>query len=932
MRAPAQPAAFAGRASCLDDSTVVRLLAGQLDDDARHRVETELAHCHRCAALVAEVVRGGSLIYTDPSYASSLRGEPRDVEEPEDDRSRYLMGAEIARGGMGTIVSAFDRRLARTIAIKRLGRDDASLATRFSREIRITASLQHPGIVPVYDSGRLPDGRPFYAMRHVQGASLEQAITECRANRERLGLLVSVLAVAEAVAYAHERGIIHRDLKPSNVLVGPFGETVVIDWGLARIDAGIADGGLTDDTVGAEPPPDPRTTRQGSILGTPRYMAPEQARGEPATARSDVYAIGAILYHALTGLPPVAGDDVDRILERVARADVRPLAQVAPGLPGDLVAIVERAMATRPELRYANAGELAADLRRFQTGQLVGAYSYSRRDLVRRFVRRHRAVVALAVVFAIVLGGGGALGIRRIVTERAQAEVERARAERERHGAEDLVQYLLHDLREKLATVGRLDVLSGVADRVDAYYMTTAAGRAELPEALRERAALFDLRAAVANGAGDGAATDGYLEQGLALLDRVWPTARSNEIRAELLGNSAARLAQAGQLERARARYLQSIALHRATSPDDAEQRRRQQLNVANRLKSAATLAERLGHASEAEREWSEAAGMMERLRAEHDDDREAGLKLADIEMVVGQSRYRRGLLREAEASLSLALAHSDALTTREAKNERFAYVRAWSCITLAQVHYARGEHDDARRLREQAREVALAMVALEPSSATWRGTLARAEMDLGTLAFARSEWADAARRFGAARGAYEDLVSRDPRSRDHRRSAAITIAQLADAEIAMGHTEAARRAWAAALEHLALLAASNEPHARLEWAYGLRGSAALELRSGHRTAADRATEHALRLVEDTPADRDRPIDTYYRAAVLAQVASRRAASQQRAKADDAWRRAGALMRGLAARTALEPDWAQLLREIEAELAATTHSGVEPRP
>src|SRR6185503_10607809 len=323
-----------------------------------------------------------------------------------DDRvSRYLLGAEIARGGMGTIFGAFDRRLTRSIAIKRLERDDSALAARFAREIRITASLQHPGIVPVYDSGSLPDGQPFYAMRHVQGTTLEHAISECHTDRERLGLLVPVLAAAEAVAYAHERGIIHRDLKPSNILVGPFGETVVIDWGLARID------GSVDDAPRAEPAADPVTTSFGSVLGTPRYMAPEQARGEIATRRSDVYALGAILYHTLTGLAPLSGDSVEAILERAARAEVRPLAEVAPGLPGDLIAIVGRAMANAPELRYASAGELAADLRRFQTGQLVGAYSYSRRDLVRRFVRRHRAVLALAVVFAIVLGGGGTLGI-----------------------------------------------------------------------------------------------------------------------------------------------------------------------------------------------------------------------------------------------------------------------------------------------------------------------------------------------------------------------------------------------------------------------------------------------------------------------------------------------------------------------------------------
>lgn len=354
------------RMGCLEDSTVVRLLSGRLDDAARSRVEQELARCRRCAALVAAIMHRCSTVHLEP------RRDPPDLEatgelvDPAADppSSRYLVGAEIARGGTASIVGAFDRRLTRSIALKLLAGDSPRLAARFAREIRITASLQHPGIVPIYDSGRLPDGRRFYAMRHVQGQTLQQAISRCQTDRERLGLLGSVIAVAEAVGYAHQQGIIHRDLKPSNVLVGPFGETVVIDWGLARIDGDVA-----DDLADVEAAGDPLTTHQGAVVGTPRYMAPEQARGERATCRSDVYAIGAILYHTLSGVPPVMGDDVAQILERAARAEVFPLSQMIPRLPGALVAIVERAMASRSELRHASAGDLAADLRRFHPGQ-----------------------------------------------------------------------------------------------------------------------------------------------------------------------------------------------------------------------------------------------------------------------------------------------------------------------------------------------------------------------------------------------------------------------------------------------------------------------------------------------------------------------------------------------------------------------------------
>ena len=226
----------------------------------------------------------------------------------------------------------------------------------------------------------------------------------------------------------------------------------LIDWGLAGLEDATpsSDGPDTVRDAAAEIAADPTTTGRGSVLGTPRYMAPEQARGELATPQSDVYALGGILYHALSGVPPVHGDGVTHLLARVARAEVRPLRQVAPGLPGDLVAIVDRAMASAPEDRYASCGELAADLRRFQTGQLVQAHHYSRGDLVRRFTRRHRAAVVVAALLVAVLAVGGTLSVRRIVAERERAEDERSLAQRERGGAEELVKFLLFELRARL--------------------------------------------------------------------------------------------------------------------------------------------------------------------------------------------------------------------------------------------------------------------------------------------------------------------------------------------------------------------------------------------------------------------------------------------------------------------------------------------------
>src|SRR5262249_33545130 len=286
--------------------------------------------------------------------------------------SSYAIIGEVARGGLGRILKAYDRRLGRPVALKELLRSSGDSAARFLREALVTARLQHPGIVPVYEAGHWTDGSPFYAMKLVSGRSLQEVIEQTRTLEERLALLPNMIAIAEAVAYAHSEGIVHRDLKPANVLVGSFGETVVIDWGLAKHVAEAAD---SKDPAQPSPMPAQDLTIVGSVLGTPAYMAPEQARGSTADQRGDVYARGAMLYHLLSGNPPYTGNSAKDVLQQVAAASApRPLEECQPRAPPDLKAIVRKAMAPIPTDRYPTANELAADLKRFQTGQLVSAH------------------------------------------------------------------------------------------------------------------------------------------------------------------------------------------------------------------------------------------------------------------------------------------------------------------------------------------------------------------------------------------------------------------------------------------------------------------------------------------------------------------------------------------------------------------------------
>jgi serine/threonine protein kinase len=301
------------------------------------------------------------------------------AELPSVPREAYAIGEEVAQGGIGRVLRARDRRLDRPVAIKELLHRNTAQEQRFVREALLTARLQHPAIVPIYEAGRWPGGDPFYAMKLVSGRSLAERIGERAGFGERLALLPHVLTATHAVAYAHSRRIIHRDLKPHNVLVGEFGETLVIDWGLAKdLASDVADEPVAAPTRQARPTGE-GLTLQGDVMGTPSYMPPEQAAGAAVDERADVYALGAVLYHVLAAVPPYHDAPWEQLLARIAAGPPRRIELLAPQLSDELAAIVHKAMARDPAARYRNAEELADDLERFQAGQIVAAHAYSAR-------------------------------------------------------------------------------------------------------------------------------------------------------------------------------------------------------------------------------------------------------------------------------------------------------------------------------------------------------------------------------------------------------------------------------------------------------------------------------------------------------------------------------------------------------------------------
>ncbi len=364
--------------------------------------------------------------------------------------SRFRILRPHAKGGLGQVSVALDSELNREIALKELRperADDANSRIRFQLEAEITGLLEHPGVVPVYGLGCDPRGRPFYAMRFVKGDTLQEAIDRFHGsgasgvadprqwNLELRQLLNRFIVVCNVVAYAHSRGVIHRDLKPANILLGPYGETLVVDWGLAKVmgrDAAAGSSGAGDGTMQPALRSDSSETSPGTALGTPAFMSPEQSEGrlEQIGPQSDVYGLGATLYCLLTGKPPIEGTDLGAVLRRVQRGDFPPPVAVNPRVPQALSAIDLKAMALRPEDRYSSPRALADELERWLADEPVAVFLEPLSTRLSRWGRRHRTLVtasaALLVTAVIALAASTAL----IGREQAATELERARAVR----------------------------------------------------------------------------------------------------------------------------------------------------------------------------------------------------------------------------------------------------------------------------------------------------------------------------------------------------------------------------------------------------------------------------------------------------------------------------------------------------------------------
>jgi len=359
------------------------------------------------------------------------------VGSARSDGQRFRVLRPHARGGLGAVFVALDTELNREVALKQIldqHADDATSRARFLVEAEITGGLEHPGIVPVYGLGAYGDGRPSYAMRFIRGDSLKEAIESFHADPllktdpgrrflELRKLLRRFTDVCDAVGYAHSRGVLHRDIKPGNIIVGKHGETLVVDWGLAkatgRVESPLQSGERllvpSSGSGSAE-------TLPGSALGTPAYMSPEQSRGEldRLGPQSDVYSLGATLYCLLTGRPPFEHDDIGAVLRAVGKGEFPEPRKHDETVDRALEAVCLKAMALRPEDRYATPRALAEDIELWMADEPVSAWREPLSRRARRWARRNRTVVT-AVAAAVLVALAGTAAVLVVQTRANQA-------------------------------------------------------------------------------------------------------------------------------------------------------------------------------------------------------------------------------------------------------------------------------------------------------------------------------------------------------------------------------------------------------------------------------------------------------------------------------------------------------------------------------
>jgi serine/threonine-protein kinase len=729
------------------------------------------------------------------------RGPAPAVGVAPSDAARYTRLRVAGTGGVGRVWLARDASLGRDVALKELRPDraDPGFWGRFLREAQVTGQLEHPAIVPVYDVCRRPqDGQPFYTMRFVRGRTLTDAADAYHARLKRRDagtlelreLLGAFVQVCNAIGYAHSRGVLHRDLKPHNVVLGDFGEVMVLDWGLAKVmsDSPAAAGKEPEAAVPAVPPGatpggagDP--TQVGAVLGTPAYMSPEQAEGrhDLIDVRTDVHGLGAILYQVLTGTAPFGGRETARVLDRVRHHPPPRPRTLAAATPPAMEAICLKALARRREDRYPTAEALAEDVRRFLADEPVTAFHDPLTVRLARWGRRHRAAVAAAAALlltATVALAVGLVAVRAEQTRTAQA----ARETREALERSRLAEQSAGEQRQ-LA----LKTVRGVVDDIQ--------GR------LKDRPAQQELRKALLGRALAGLTEVARAADTAEVIDRT--TVR---VHAEL-GDIFLEIEEGGSAEgRRQYEKAHELALQVAGADPQSAETRRELAASHDRLgdMSLRTGDSRaaLGHYQQARDIRTELPDLRDRYVSHN--------KVGDISLRLGDSRAARESYRQA-VDVAQRLADARGNSAPAQRDLSVAHNKLGDAdLELGDSKAARDSYTKALGLRQRLADA-------DKESPQGQRDLAVAHSKLGDAQLRLEDNKAALESYRTCHIIHTRLAEADRTSARAQRDLAVSDLKLGDAQRALGDHKAALRSYEKALTTVRRLAGADASSAQAQ-------------------------------------------------------------------------------------------------------------------
>lgn len=826
--------------------------------------------------------------------------------------SRFRILRPHARGGLGEVFVAEDGELHREVALKQMQArhaDNERTRARFVLEAEITGRLEHPSIVPVYGLNTDADGRPFYAMRFVRGESLRQAIATFHASSKRRSnatgtlefrkLLQRFVAMCDAIAYAHSRGVLHRDLKPDNVMLGKYGETLVVDWGLAKAlgKRDTPDDGPDSDEHILAPISggDVAETQMGTALGTPGYLSPEQATGriESLGAATDIYSLGATLYHLLVNRPPVRGDDLRTVLARTERGEFKPPREIDARVPRGLEAICLKALALRPEDRYPTARALADDVEQWLADEPVSALREGPIMRIGRWMRKHRAIVgsiAAAIIVVAAVASVAAVSIERARreaaslaeangqlatrneqladTERAakeQAEQSAREADRQRDLALDTLNALVYDVQDQLVNrAGMQELRRRLLDTARTNLTKIGRGSDGQRRSVDRLSAAALVKTGdvfAALGALDDAATL-YREAADALTASLAADANDEWARQALsvaqnqLGDI---LQQQGDMPAARALFEQSLA-HRkalvAAKPDDAGGQR-DVVSSSNRL---AEVMRQQGDLAASRALYEQGLEITTKIATSRPGDRQAQRDMAIAYSRLGDVLRRQGDLATAEEYFRRDLEISGKLAEIDPDD-----MQAKRDLVIAQNRIGdllmETDPSAARAFYEQGLSICQGLVEADPNDVAVQRDLSIASTNLGDVAAKLQDWPAAREQFERALAMNRTCAEKNPTSARAKRDVSVVSERLGDVMMQLGNRAAALKHYELALTTSEELAAADPANAQaqrdLSVTLNKMGdlAAQLEFLEGARHFYERGLAIRVRLAKADPAN-----------------------------------------------------------------------------